>query len=198
MSMQGGEPRRLTNLSTGQLSGVAWTPDGRDLIYSNGRLWRIAADTASPNRGSLLAEIPGPADHPSISHATAGQPARLSFQASTTFQAFQMIDLTAPSYQGRFRSGKPFVAPSNFSYPGAFSPDGSRFAFVSGPPPQLWASPSDGTSPRRITSMEASHLSSGSWSPAGWSSNRLRCRRGRQHRYLRCRFRWRANEAVNL
>ena len=60
--MPGGEPRRLTNWSRA-LTGLSWTPDGRDIVYSvedwsAGRLWRIHASSAGPGRGSPIADIP--------------------------------------------------------------------------------------------------------------------------------------------
>ena len=42
-SMEGGEPRRLT-FQNDALSGLAWTPDSREIIYAmDGRMYRIPA-----------------------------------------------------------------------------------------------------------------------------------------------------------
>ena len=58
-SMPGGEPRRLTNWNAA-LTGLAWTPDGREIVYSvdepaAGRLWRIDTHSARPGHGSPIA-----------------------------------------------------------------------------------------------------------------------------------------------
>ena len=49
--MQGGTPRRLSNWNA-SVTGLSWTPDGREIVYSvqepaAGRLWRIQANSAT-------------------------------------------------------------------------------------------------------------------------------------------------------
>jgi Tol biopolymer transport system component len=168
LSMDGGPPRRLTNWNDGQFSGVAWMPNGRELLYSKGRLWRIAANLTQPGRGSEVEGFSGSAENPAVSQPRPGQPARLVFQAVTTSATFRIVDLAAPVYNGVFQAVKPFASPSDFIGGGAFSPDGTRFMFASGPPPlKLWTSATDGTDHRQVASIQASQLSPGSWSPDG-------------------------------
>jgi Tol biopolymer transport system component len=164
-SIQGGEPRRLTNWNDAHVSGVVWTADGHELIYSNQRLWRIPADVKEPGHGTLLASITVPASYPSISRSTPGTPVRLAFQMDTHSDTFRIVDLTAPLHKGYFQVVKPFVAPTEFVYPGAFSSDGRKFLFISGPPPLgVWSYEMD-HSARLITSIQATHITPGSWSP---------------------------------
>jgi dipeptidyl aminopeptidase/acylaminoacyl peptidase len=164
--MQGGEPHRVTNWN-GALGGVVWTPDGRDLIYAKGGLWRISANLAQPGHGTPLKGVSVSANNLSISRPGTGRAARLAFQSFARDLGFRIIDLTAPLHDGVFHSVKSFIAPSRAAFPGPFAPDGSSFAFVSGTPPELWVARSDGTSMRQITSVNVSQLSPGAWSPDG-------------------------------
>ena len=168
VSMQGGAPRRLTNWSLGQLQGVAWTPDGKELVYSIGQLWRISAGAAQPGRGVLVAGVSGAANNPSISRPRLGEPARLAYNVATVVHSFRRVDLTAPSYNGILQGETPFAAPADFAFSGPFSPDGTKFMFILGPPPlRLSVSNTDGSQRREIISIQASGLSPGSWSPDG-------------------------------
>jgi Tol biopolymer transport system component len=169
LPMEGGQPRRLTNWNDGEFAGITWMPNGRELLYSTkGRLWRIPANLAQPGRGSPIESIAGSAENPAISRSRPEQPARLVFQASNALATFRIVDLAAPLYNDVFQAVKPFVAPSDFIGAGAFSPDGSKFMFASGPPPlRLWTSAVDGTAHQQVTSIQASQLSPGSWSPDG-------------------------------
>ncbi len=83
---------------TQALTGLSWTPDGREIVYSvqepaAGRLWRIHANSAQPGRGSPMADIPAAAVDPSISRPMPGQPARLAFQTITRDVDIHMMDL---------------------------------------------------------------------------------------------------------
>jgi hypothetical protein len=54
MPMTGGEPRRVTDWNS-RIEGLAWTPDGKDIIYGvyepvGPRLWRIPAGQSPPGR----------------------------------------------------------------------------------------------------------------------------------------------------
>ena len=76
VAMHGGEPRRLTNWNAG-LTGLAWTPDGREIVFSveqpsAARLWRINANTTRPGRGTPIPDIPVAAVMPSISRPKPG------------------------------------------------------------------------------------------------------------------------------
>lgn len=174
ISIEGGEPRRLTNWNDAHLNGVVWTADGRELIYSNERLWRIPANIAEPGRGSPLPNLTAQAAYPSISRSTPGARVRLAFQANTHSDTFRIIDLNAPLYNGAFQAVKPFVAPSEFVYPGRFNSEGRKFLFVSGPLPvgsnvpalKVWSFEMDGSA-NLITSIQATHITPGSWSPDG-------------------------------
>jgi Tol biopolymer transport system component len=172
MPMLGGEPRRLTNWN-GALTGLSWTPDGREIVYSvdepsAGRLWRIQANGAKLGRGLPIADIPAAAAYPSISRPSPGQPARLAFQTITRDVDLQMLDLEARPVNDTIES-KPFAKSTRIEGSARFSPDGSRIAFAStrGGSLEIWVAGRDGKGLQQITSLGAPELVIGGWSPDG-------------------------------
>jgi Tol biopolymer transport system component len=170
--MPGGQPRRLTDWSA-SLTGLSWTPDSREIVYSvqepaAGRLWRIHANSAGAGRGSPIRDIPAAAENPSISRPTRGQPARLAFQAVTRDVDLRVMDLEAPRVNDIIES-KPFANSTRPESLARFSPDGSRIAFTSwrSGSPQIWIAGRDGSEPQQITSLDASAVFVGGWSPDG-------------------------------
>ena len=169
---EGRPPRRVTDWNRA-LDGVAWMPDGKELIYSlDGRLWRISADLPSPGRGSPIQDVPMQASGVTISRPAAGQPVRLAFQTFRQQISFRRIDLHSAVKDGSI-SGIFQFAPttrSNVS-PGRFSPDGSKVAFASNRGSEsleLWVAASDGSNPQQLTSFgAASGMLVGGWSPDG-------------------------------
>ena len=170
--MGGGEPRRLSNWNA-VLTGLAWTPDGREIVYSvdepaAGRLWRIDANSASPGRGSPIADIPAAAANPSISRPMPGQPARLAFQTISQDVDLHMMGLQAHLVNDTIES-TPFVNSTRIEGSARFSPDGSRVAFMShrSGGPEMWVAGRDGNGLQQITSLGAPGLMVGAWSPDG-------------------------------
>ena len=170
--MRGGEPRRLSNWNS-TLTGLSWTPDGREIVYSveepaAGRLWRIHANSARLERGSPIADIPAGARYPSISRPMPGQPARLAFQTLARDVDLQMIDLDARLVNDTLES-KPFSNSTRIEGSAQFSFDGSRIAFLSlrSGRAEIWVAGRDGSGLQQITSLGASGLMVGEWSPDG-------------------------------
>lgn len=169
--IQGGEPRRLTEWNR-YLTGVSWTPDGKELIYSlEGRLWRISAALSRPGRGTPIPNIPMPAIGLSISRPATGRPARLAFRTSRNQTSLRRVDLKSEVRDGTILGVEPFAPATRVDIPGRFSPDGSRVTFVSNRSSEgleLWIADSDGGRPRQMTSLSsASRILAGSWSPDG-------------------------------
>jgi Tol biopolymer transport system component len=166
-SFEGGEPRRVTNWNDRSLSDVVWTPDGRELVYSrDDGLWRIDAHFPRPGRGWRFAELPS--SNLSTSRSGSAQRVRLAIQSPKRELSFQIIDLTAPLYQGVFRAAKPFPNSVRLETPGPFSPDSRSFAFVAGNPPRLSTANADGANARPLVAdARLSQLTPGSWSPDG-------------------------------
>ena len=126
--MTGGKPRRLSNWNAA-LTGVSWTTDGREIVYSvegpiTGRLWRIDANNTTPSRGSPIPDIPAPADYPSISRSMPGEPARLAFRSVTHDFDIHLLDLEALLVDDRIES-KSFSSSTRIEAAARFSPDGS-------------------------------------------------------------------------
>lgn len=170
--MHGGEPRRLSNWNA-SLTGLSWTPDGAELVYSVeepavSRLWRIHANSARLGRGSPMADIPAAASNPSISRPMPGQPARLAFQTITRDVDLYMMDLRALLVNDIIES-KPFANSTRPEGSARFSPDGSRIAVMSlrSGEREIWVAGRDGSGLQQITSLGAAGLLLGGWSPDG-------------------------------
>jgi Tol biopolymer transport system component len=174
MRLSGGEPRRLSNWNAA-LTGLAWTPDGREIVYSvegptASRLWRIHSNGAAPERGSPITDIPVSADNPSISRPLPGQPARLAFQSITRDVDIHLMDLESRLVDDSIES-QPFANSTRIESSAQFSPDGTRIAFASqrSGSPELWLAERDGGKLQQMTSLEAVELVVGGWSPDGAS-----------------------------
>jgi Tol biopolymer transport system component len=172
VSMQGGEPRRLSNWNAA-LTGLSWTADGREIVFSvegatAGRLWRIHSNSAAPDRGSPITDIPASADNPSISRPLPGQPARLAFQSVTRDVDIHLMDLEARRVNDGIESN-PFANSTRIESSAQFSPDGKRIAFASSRSgnPEIWLAERDGDKLQQITSLGAADLVVGGWSPDG-------------------------------
>jgi Tol biopolymer transport system component len=172
VSMQGGEPRRLSNWNAA-LTGLSWTADGREIVYSvegatAGRLWRIHSDSAAPDRGAPITDIPASADNPSISRPLPGQPARLAFQSITRDVDIHLMDLMAHAVNDGIES-QAFANSTRIEASAQFSPDGKRIAFASyrSGNPEIWLAERDGGKVRQITALGAAELVVGGWSPDG-------------------------------
>ena len=170
--MAGGEPRRLSNWDTA-IYGLSWTPDGREIVYSvdeptASRLWRINVITATPARGSPIADIPTAARYPSISRPTAGRPTRLAFQTIAQDVDLHLIDLDARPMNDTLES-LPFSNSTRMEGSARFSPDGSRIAFASlrSGTPEVWVAQRDGSGLQQVTSLGAAGVMLGEWSPDG-------------------------------
>jgi Tol biopolymer transport system component len=170
--MRGGEPRRLTDWNAA-LMGLSWTPDGREIVYSveepaASRLWRIHANSSQPGRGLPIGDIPVAATNPSISKPRPGQPARLAFQTITRDVDIHLLDLEARVANENIES-KIFANSTRIEASMRVSPDSSRIAFVShrSGGPEIWVGGRDASGLQQITSLGATQLVVGGWSPDG-------------------------------
>jgi eukaryotic-like serine/threonine-protein kinase len=154
-------PRRLTTQKSIYIDSIAWTGDGRVLVYDDGgtfvvsHLWRLEV---AGNRPPERVEVAGVgASTPAISRN------RL---------AFTRLSVDSDIY--RFEEGRPLQlalgSTSEDSQP-RVSPDGRRLAFTSlragGDASDIWVSHIDGSNVRQLTHGPGSHQGSSSWSPDG-------------------------------
>jgi Tol biopolymer transport system component/DNA-binding winged helix-turn-helix (wHTH) protein len=159
-----GPPRRLTPDSVWTLNGLAWTRDGKDIIYSARQgslvqLWRAdGAGTRPPER----LEMAGPGVvFPAI--APVGE--RLAYAHATEDLDIYRFDPLDPS--GRAQPVSRSSATDSLPH---FSPDGRRIAFCSGRSAdafEVWVSDLDGSPPERLTHGPGQWQCSPSWSPDG-------------------------------
>src|SRR5207248_6928620 len=130
--------------------GIAWTPDGRELIVSSSRarirqaLWRF------PFGGSPVALTDGiqHAVYPSVS-----ADGKLAFSMKMDDTNVWRTKLTRGSAAG---PGSAWLASSALDSSPQFSPDGTQVAFRSSRsgPSEIWIAASDGRSPRRLTHFD--------------------------------------------
>jgi Tol biopolymer transport system component len=170
--ISGGEPRRLTNWSAGGMS-VAWTPDGRDVVYTvtepqGGRIWRIPWKTGRPERGTPLTSQTGDAVSVSVAPPLANRLTRLAYQVRYADIGLRLVDLTAVS-DGVFTSVEHLADSTRVQTVARFSPDASRVIFASNRSgiKEVWVSNRDGSDLRQLTSFNGPNTLPGDWSPDG-------------------------------
>lgn len=167
--MHDGTPRRLTE-DNARIDGLAWTPDGREVVFSSNRdgsfgLWRTRASGESASGPSrVIGSGPG-AVSPVISD---GPPVRLACARIVIDFNIGRIDL--PITPRGVSSGMDIIASTRTDDSPRFSPDGSKVAFVSDRTgsTEIWVAKSDGSNQIQLTFLESS-TGSPHWSPDGLS-----------------------------
>ena len=152
-----GPPRRLTEQNS-RATGIAWTPDGRSLIYGIGAiarsyLWRVPLVGGQPERLELAGDH---AQFPAVS----SQGGKLAY----TRLGFD-YDIWKFGSNGR---PEDFLSSTLDDRNAQFSPDGKKIAFESrrlGMDAQLWVANSDGTNPVPLTEGAKGVGGSPRWSP---------------------------------
>jgi serine/threonine protein kinase/WD40 repeat protein len=161
-----GEPRRLT-YDNEVIWGLAWTADGRELVYSAGapgnlNLWRL-----SVYKDSRPARLFDQDVFDVFNVAVAQRSNRLVFVRSRREMDIYRAEL---SNKGTDAQGAmPLVASSRLDRFPSYSPDGTKIAFVSlrSGKWQLWLSDSDGANPVQLTSFDRGEVGLSTWSPDG-------------------------------
>jgi Tol biopolymer transport system component len=159
MSAAGGHGRPVLAAPV-DLRGLAWTPDGRVLVFAaDGDLWRVRAEGGDAEK--LLAGRD--AQLPAVS--LAGQ--RLAYTQQVYNTNIWRLPLADPT-----RSAGPperLVSSSRLQRYPAFSPDGNRVAFEStrSGALEIWICAADGSDPVQLTSFGGPLTGSPQWSPNG-------------------------------
>jgi Tol biopolymer transport system component len=154
-----GPPRRLTRRPIFLSGGLAWTRDGKSLLFVEQgvhRLWRAAIEGTEPPTPIELAGLG--AMHP----AAAASRDRLVFVR-------QLWDYDVYRFEVG-RPAEPVLASSFPDYNPHFSPDGRQVAFESersGEGHEIWLAEADGTSPVQLTRGPGQSQGSPRWSPDG-------------------------------
>jgi Tol biopolymer transport system component/DNA-binding winged helix-turn-helix (wHTH) protein len=154
--VSGGDEQRITSDTT-QKWGLAWTPDGREIVYASGSsLWKIYL------RGGKRERLQFGQD--------AVQP---SIRGNRLVYVQQKLNHNI--WRRNLRSLVPTDPPDKFitstrmeSGP-QFSPDGSKIAFEStrSGAYEVWLCQSDGSSPMQLTHFNPSVTGTPRWSPDG-------------------------------
>jgi Tol biopolymer transport system component len=156
-SLPRGQPRRLTHQDS-YISGIAWTADGRSVLYAASRdstvnlfLWRAPiSGSAKPERLDLAGSQ---AQHPAISRV--GN--RLAY-----VQVGIDIDIWEAG-----AAAKNFISSTLFELSPQFSPDGKRIAFSStrSGGSEIWVCGWDGSNPVQLTNGPGRNQGTPRWSP---------------------------------
>jgi Tol biopolymer transport system component len=161
VSASGGTVRQLT-FDKAYILGVAWSADGKDLIFSSHRggsqsLWFVPTVGAVPQRLPLGGAI---ATYPAISR----QGNRLTYTQGHIQPNLWIIDLAGSHVQA-----KPFLSSATYNNAPRFSPDGQKIAFVSrrSGDNEIWTcAPPDCAEPQQLTFLN-SLSGTPRWSPDG-------------------------------
>ena len=164
VSVSGGQPRRLT--TDGRfLGGLAWTADGKEIVFSSNRggLWRLWRTSFSGGTPEPVNGVGEGAGGPTISP----RGNRLAY-------VHRRVDVNlwrtpGPGWKGRRPAPMKVIASSRADQEGAFSPDGKRIAFGSdrSGSVEIWTCNSDGTNQAQLTSLKAADSGAPRWSPDG-------------------------------
>jgi Tol biopolymer transport system component/DNA-binding winged helix-turn-helix (wHTH) protein len=162
IAASGGEARRLTFDNT-QISDMAWTADGKDLVMSSHRaggmrLWKVPAAGGAPEPLPV-----GGADSWRVSISRQGD--KLAYTVGGIHPSIWQMDLDA---QRKGLSPKPLLESTKGDAGPQFSPDGRKLTFASGRSgsSEIWICDADGSNLVQLTVMG---VLSGTprWSPDG-------------------------------
>jgi Tol biopolymer transport system component len=154
-----GPPRPLTRRPVFVRGGLAWSPDGKALIfvdYRTQRLWRVPVGGDEPPAPIELAGTN------SFNPATTTSRNRLVFVRLLTNDDVYRFEAGRPA--------EPVLASSFADYNPHFSPDGRRVAFESersGDGHEIWLADADGSHPVQLTRGPGLVQGSPRWSPDG-------------------------------
>ncbi len=164
MPASGGPPGRVT-FDDRLMSGLAWTPDSKELIFSSNRggaswgLWRMPAGGGTPQRvsvGSERAYMP----------TTSLKGNRLMYASGFWNENIWRVPIGAGHHLGK---PERIISSSMQEEGPQYSPDGKHIAFQSTRSGnfEIWRSDADGTNLVQLTSFGGPLTGTPRWSPDG-------------------------------
>jgi Tol biopolymer transport system component/DNA-binding winged helix-turn-helix (wHTH) protein len=163
----GGEPQRLT-FDRAHLKSLAWTPDGREIVFLSSRggsvntstLWKIPAAGGTPERLTGVGQNV-------FTLAIDRQANRLAYEQRIHDTNIYRIDVSDSTGQGAPHTK---MISSTFQDDSPdYSPDGKRIVYVSDRTGSLeiWLCDGDGANPIQLTNFGGPHTGTPRWSPDG-------------------------------
>jgi hypothetical protein len=111
-SEAGGEPTQRSEWTAGFIGGLAWTPDGREILFAQPEMsgTQIVRVTASGTESPVaVAATPHESLGPSVSRSRGGQYYRLAFFSGQPDVALRMIDLASDRRAGAMTAVHAFL-----------------------------------------------------------------------------------------
>ena len=156
-----GEIHAVTSDPSALNGGLAWAPEGKDIIFASARkgqlrLWRVAAAGGEPYALSIGEGAFGP--------AVSDRGHRLAYTVGNFDTNIWRTDLTG----SRPRHAK-LIASSRHDENPELSPDEKRIAFVSNRsgPSEIWIADADGANQVQLTHFGGPENGTARWSPDG-------------------------------
>jgi Tol biopolymer transport system component/DNA-binding winged helix-turn-helix (wHTH) protein len=159
-----GEPKLLVGKLSPpewQIQGVAWSLDGRDVLFANRGLWSVPLSGGPPVWLPVNSYRPG-------RFSLSRDGSRLVF--ATSFWDLDIWRMPGPASEGtpeeKAAQRVPFLSSTELDTNPQYSPDGRRIAFTSRRSGrlQIWVCDSDGSNPLQLTDFSVS-AGSPRWSP---------------------------------
>jgi Tol biopolymer transport system component len=164
MPAAGGEPRRLT-FDKQLIQGLAWTRDGRSIVFSSARggtsrLWRIAVAGGEP-------ELLGVGGDNTIYPAIPRHGQRLAYTIDSVAMSMWRVNLADSPGKTSSRV-KVLSTTTHDSFP-QISPDGKKIVLSSGRSgsDEIWVCDSDGSNMLQLTKFGGPATGTPRWSPDG-------------------------------
>ena len=157
----GGSPRELTEESN-PIDGLAWSADGKRILYSSARATSQGSIWSLPISGGKPVAVTTPLTHTS-SPAVSPVGGRMAYVDAPNNVSVWRLALDGG------QAAQPFISSNFFDSSAVYSPDGSKVAFRSdrSGANEIWLSRSDGSDPRRVTHFNGPMTGSPRWSPDG-------------------------------
>ncbi len=165
LSLAGGEPTRLT-FDNSSIRGLSWTSDGKELVFASRRggstynLWKVPTADGTPERLTT-------SDRDVYSPTISLQRNRLSYTQSMMDGNIWRIGLQTS--KGQENQPLKLISSTQEDSGPQYSPDGKRIVFASRRSGsfEIWVCESDGSNPRRLTSIGGPLAGTPRWSPDG-------------------------------